>query len=230
MNRQLQAVIFDLDGVIADTNDYYNRANRKLAELWGTTISEEENESFKGIHRSVIVKAIAAKAGKTLTEEEIVHYGAMKNAFYQQQITELSPQDVLPGIEAFLQELRQAGILIALASSSSNYRFVLERLGVAGYFHVAVDPAYIRRMKPAPDIFERAAELLGVVPENCAAIEDGEAGLAAIRATPMFAVAIGNAPFHAAADWQLPNTRGLGLTELRRRFEEFSLIFPSKIV
>lgn len=220
MNRQLQAVIFDLDGVIADTNDYYNRANRKLAELWGTTVSDEENEAFKGIHRSAIVKAIAAKAGKTLTEEETARYGTMKNAFYQQQIAELSPQDILPGVELFLQELRQAGILIALASSSSNYRFVLERLGVAAHFHVAVDPAYIRRMKPAPDIFERAAELLGVAAENCAAIEDGEAGLAAIRATPMFAVAIGNAPFQAAADWQLPDTRGLRLAELRRRFED----------
>jgi len=221
LNRQLQAVIFDLDGVIADTNEYYNRANRKLAEHWGTTVSDEENEAFKGIHRSVIVQAIAAKAGKSLTEEETAFYGTMKNAFYQQQIAELSPQDLLPGVEAFLQELRAAGIAIALASASSNYRFVLERLGVAGYFHVVVDPAHVRQMKPAPDIFERAAELLGVAPENCAAIEDGEAGLAAIRATPMFAVAIGNTQFHAAADWQLPDTGGLRLAEMQRRFAEW---------
>ncbi|MCL6458862.1 MAG: beta-phosphoglucomutase [Gorillibacterium sp.] len=215
---QLKAVIFDLDGVIADTNECYNQANRKLAEELAVTISDAENDSFKGIHRSEIVRAIAAKTGRNYQEAEIVALGVKKNEYYQQMIADLSPRDLLPGIKRFLQELTDADMRIALASSSSNYHFVLERLGISHYFHAVADPAKVERMKPAPDIFLLAADLLNVPYAHCAAIEDGEAGLTAVLATPMFSVGIGTAPFLAAANWNLADTAGLKLAELRQRF------------
>ncbi|MBC8081472.1 MAG: beta-phosphoglucomutase [Gorillibacterium sp.] len=220
MGPQLRAVIFDLDGVIADTNECYNRANRKLAEQLAVTISDAENESFKGIHRSVIVRTIAAKTGRSYTEEDIAALGMKKNEYYQQLIADLTPLDLLPGIGTFLKELADEGILIALASSSSNYRFVLERLGIGHYFQAIADPARVERMKPAPDIFLLAADLLGIPYEECAAIEDGEAGLTAILATPMFSIGVGSAPFLATAHWNVFDCAGLHLDELRQRFEK----------
>ncbi|WP_438433952.1 beta-phosphoglucomutase [Gorillibacterium sp. sgz500922] len=215
----LTAVIFDLDGVVADTNELYNRANRRLAAELGTTVTDEENDSFKGIHRSRIVRAIAAKAGLELTEREAEELGARKNRYYQELIEALGPQDALPGIPGFLRELREAGCRIGLASSSSNADFVLDRLGLAAYFDAVADPR-AAAAKPAPDLFLAAARKLDADPAQCAAIEDGEAGLAAILATPMFAVGVGTAPFLREADWNPATTAELNRAELSRRFRE----------
>ncbi|MEO3946036.1 beta-phosphoglucomutase [Gorillibacterium sp. CAU 1737] len=217
MNDRLTAVIFDLDGVIADTNGLYDRANRKLAAELGVTVTDEENDSFKGIHRSRIVRTIAAKAGLALTDSETLELGERKNRYYQEMIHALGPKDTLPGIPRFLDELRAAGVRIGLASSSSNARFVLERLGLASYFAVLADPRVVAA-KPAPDLFLAAAHELGVPPVACAAVEDGEAGLAGILVTPMFSVGVGPAPYLAAAEWHAAGTEELCWPELARRF------------
>jgi len=219
MKQRLQAVIFDLDGVVADTNELYNRVNRRLAAEFGVTVSDEENDTFKGIHRSRIVRAIAAKAGLELTEAEVRELGEKKNRWYQELIETLGPQDALPGIPRFLGEFREAGIRLGLASSSSNARFVLERLGLAGHFAAVADPR-AAAAKPAPDLFLAAARELGAGPAQCAAVEDGAAGLAAILATPMFSVGVGTAPFLRAADWNAATTAELTRAELARRFRE----------
>ncbi|WP_058300901.1 beta-phosphoglucomutase [Gorillibacterium timonense] len=219
MNERLTAVIFDLDGVIADTNDLYDRANRRLAAELGTNVTDEENDSFKGIHRSRIVRAIAAKAELELTESETVELGERKNRYYQEMIEALSPRDALPGIPRFLEELCEADIRLGLASSSSNAWFVLERLGLTAYFDAVADPRAVAA-KPAPDLFLAAARLLDADPVRCAAVEDGEAGLAAIRATPMFSVGVGSAPYLRAADWNPLSTAELSCPELLRRFSE----------
>lgn len=218
IDRTLEAVIFDLDGVVADTFELHYQANRRIAEELGLPFDRTANEAFKGIGRMAVVESLVRQSGRSLSPAAVRALAERKNAHYQQLIESLTPADLLPGVAEFLRELRQAGIKLALASSSTNYRTVLTRLGVLDRFEALVDPARLRAGKPDPEIFLTAADMLGVPYAHCAAIEDGEAGLKAILTTPMFAVSVGTAPYLAAAHWQVASTRELTLSTLQQRF------------
>jgi beta-phosphoglucomutase len=218
MARRLAAVIFDLDGVIADTFELYYMANGKVAEALGLPFSRADNEAFRGIGRAEVVAELVRRSGKPIRAEQQAALAEMKNRHYQDLIQQLTPGDALPGIAEFLGELRVAGIRTGLASSSTNARTVLDRLGLLQAFDVLTDPGSVVRGKPDPAIFLRTAELLGVPCRNCAALEDGEAGLRAIQATPMFAVGVGGHPYMRTADWHVRTTAELHLNALQQHF------------
>ncbi len=146
---------------------------------------------------------------------------ARKNAYYRKLIGELTPADLLPGVEALLAALRREGIRVALASASHNAPAIMERLGIRGSIDHVVDPAQVVKGKPDPEIFIRAAESLGVPARNCAGVEDARAGVQAIRAAGMFAVGIGEGL--TEAHWVLASPAGLSLEGLRERFERAGL-------
>jgi beta-phosphoglucomutase len=117
-----------------------------------------------------------------------------------------------------LRDIQRDGVPMALASSSSNASVVVERLGVRSFFDVIVDVKTITRMKPDPEIFLTAAKHLYVDPRFCVAIEDGEAGMKAIKQTNMFSVGIGNHLASLSPDWLVQQTTQLTWDELKKRF------------
>lgn len=200
----LQAVIFDLDGVIADTAVVHDATWRRLAEEAGLPFDAAIGERLKGVDRMGSLEILLERAGRTYSAEEKHALGERKNNYYREQIQRFGPDQLLPGARAAIAAVRAAGLKVGLASASRNAPLLLERLGVAELFDYIVDAAQIQRSKPDPEIFLAAAAGLGVAPAACLGVEDAAAGIASIHAAGMAAVGIGQASALAQADTVLP--------------------------
>ncbi|GIN79024.1 MULTISPECIES: beta-phosphoglucomutase [Bacillus] len=226
----MKAVIFDLDGVITDTAEYHYLAWKHTAEQIGIQIDRSFNERLKGIDREQSLNTILIHGGAAGTYREAEKQEIMrrKNQYYQQLIQNLTPHDLLPGIAGLFAELKRENVSIALASSSRNAPAILQRLGLMDEFHAVVDPAALARGKPDPEIFLTAAALLGVPPSQCAAIEDAEAGIAAIKSAGMFAVGVGDETSLSGADLIVHNTNELTFELLKEGWQRCCCIREEK--
>ncbi len=216
MKPRLEAVIFDLDGVITDTSEFHYQAWKRLADERGYEFSREINEKLRGIGRLESLDIILEASDVRLSAEERFRQGELKNGYYKELLKTIKPENILPGISAFLKDLRKRNIRTALASASRNAPEVIKRLGIGASFDVIMDAAAVEKGKPDPEIFVSAAEALGAEPENCVGVEDAEAGVESIRAAGIFSVGIGGAA--SAADWTLGETSELRLDKLIEKF------------
>ncbi|SDF31756.1 beta-phosphoglucomutase [Thermoanaerobacter thermohydrosulfuricus] len=187
-----RGVIFDLDGVITDTARYHYLAWKKLTDELGIYFDEVINERLKGVSRLQSLEIILEKSDKKYSQEEKEYYANKKNEYYKEMIKRITPEDLLPGVERFIEELKKRGIKIAIASVSKNAFTVVENLKIRDQFDYIVDANEIKHGKPDPEIFLNAAKHLGIPPEKCIGIEDSAAGIAAIKKAGMFAVGVGN--------------------------------------
>ncbi|MFC4320434.1 beta-phosphoglucomutase [Litchfieldia salsa] len=217
--KKLQAVIFDMDGVIVDTDQIYHSTNQVIAEELSIPFTYNDSEKVKGIPRMEIIELMVKRTGKHFSLEEKERLAAKKNTTFLAFIDSLDETFILPGIVPFLEELKKNQIKMGLASSSSNQKTVIQKVGLGHYFDVMVDPKTLLKGKPDPEIFLTAADSLGVPYRNCAALEDGEAGMTAILSTDMFSVGIGNGcSLVKQSNWHVENTNELTYDELKRRF------------
>ncbi|MFK2903108.1 beta-phosphoglucomutase [Dyella ginsengisoli] len=211
--RPLKAVIFDLDGVIADTAVVHHAAWKQLAEEIGVAFDDATGERMKGVDRRGSLDILLERATRAYDEEEKHALAERKNAYYREQIAQFGPQHLLPGAQAAIASARAAGMKIALASASRNAPLLLDRLGIAGLFDYVVDAGRIARSKPDPEIFLDAARGLGVAPHDCLGVEDAAAGVDSILAAGMAAVAVGDSPALAHADVLLPNVAAFDIAQ-----------------
>ncbi|AKS39706.1 beta-phosphoglucomutase [Anoxybacillus gonensis] len=214
----IEAVIFDLDGVIADTVELYYIATKRVADEIGVPFDRQLNQKLQGMSRQAMVEALLGEKAHEWSEEEKRALGDLRGQYYRELIEQLSPSDVLPGMMELLCDIQRNGVPMALASSSSNAHVVVERLNVRSFFDVIVDVKTITRMKPDPEIFLTAARQLRVDPSHCVAIEDGEAGMKAIKQANMFSVGIGVHLASLSPDWLVQRTTQLTWDELKKRF------------
>ncbi|WP_222873831.1 beta-phosphoglucomutase [Hankyongella ginsenosidimutans] len=168
----IEAVIFDLDGVLTDTAEAHFRAWNRLASELGVPFDAVFNEQLKGVDRAGSLALILARGGLDLPEDEREALMARKNGYYLEEIADFSPDHLFPGARAVLQACRVNGLRVGLASASRNAPLLLRRLGIADLFDFVADAGAVARSKPAPDIFLAAAAGLGVVPEACLGVED----------------------------------------------------------
>ncbi|MDO1527729.1 beta-phosphoglucomutase [Fulvimonas sp. R45] len=203
--QPFKAVVFDLDGVLADTATVHHAAWKKLADEIGLPFDDAVGERLKGVDRRASLEILLERSPRVYTEAEKEALAARKNAYYREQIERFGPGHLLPGARAAVESVRRAGLKTALASASRNAPLLLERLGIAGLFDYVVDAGRIARAKPDPEIFLAAAAGLGLTPADCLGVEDAAAGVAAIHAAGMAAVGIGSGPALAEADRQLPD-------------------------
>lgn len=201
----IEAVIFDLDGVLTDTAEAHFRAWGRLASELGVPFDAAFNETLKGVDRAGSLALILARGGLDLPAGEHETLMARKNGYYHEEIADFSPAELFPGARAALQACRVNGLKVALASASRNAPLLLHRLGIAHLFDFVADAGAVAQSKPAPDIFLAAAAGLGVAPEKCLGIEDSVAGLAAIQAAGMTAIGIGDPATLNAAQAVFPN-------------------------
>jgi len=198
--QPLQAVIFDLDGVLADTAVLHQAAWQSLATELAVPFTPSQAERMKGLGRRASLEILLEHVKRPFSEVEKRVLSERKNRDYQQRIDQLGPRDLLPGAHAAIEAVRAAGLGVALASASRNAPRILSKLGIAGLFDYIVDAAKIEHSKPAPDIYLDAAKGLGVRPDVCLGVEDAVAGLASIRAAGMSSLGIGNAEILVDAD------------------------------
>ena len=203
--RPAQALIFDLDGVIADTAKLHAVAWQRLVKELGLPWDERNGERIKGVDRMASLDIVLGAAAQKYTNEQKQVFADRKNGYYRDSIASISANDLLPGAREALHAARAAGLKIALASASRSAKEVVESLGVAALFDVIVDAALVSRPKPDPEIFQRAAAALGVHPATCLGIEDAQAGVAAIKSAGMSALGVGDETVLVGADAVIPN-------------------------
>jgi beta-phosphoglucomutase len=153
---------------------------------------------------------------RSFSEEEKVHLATRKNEYYKELIQQITPEDLLPGIETLLKDLKAAGIKAALASASRNAGTIIRQLQVEDMFDVITDPGQLKKGKPDPEQFFMAAELLKIPTRNCVGVEDAQAGIDAINGAGIFSVGVGD--YLMNADWKCSSTEELTLEKLREIF------------
>lgn len=208
VRRRMKAVIFDLDGVVTDTAVFHYQAWKKLAEELGIEFNECRNEQFKGVSRAECLKLLLAWGKREVPEEEFACLLERKNQMYVEALDSLSAENIMPGIEECLAELKAEGVPTALFSVSRNTWRILEKLGLTDSFSAVVTGYDIEFSKPHFEGYLKAAEMLGTDPRLCIMVEDSAAGIKGAKALSMGTVAVMDEN-SACADICVKDTEGI---------------------
>lgn len=212
---KIKACLFDLDGVVVDTARYHYMAWKKIATDLGFDFSEHDNERLKGISRMESLD-ILLEIGKIKvdlhTKEELA---ATKNSLYISYIQKMTPEEILPGVIRFLDELHNGGILVALGSASKNAMSILDKINIAQKFDAVIDGNKVSKAKPDPEVFLKGAAELGIEPNDCLVFEDAQAGIDAARNGGMQIIGIGQPENLKNADFVIPGFETMRLDQLR---------------
>ena len=207
---KLEAIIFDLDGVICFTDEYHYLAWKALADSLGAPFDRKENNRLRGVSRMASLEIVLEKyTGPALSDAEKAALAEKKNEMYREYLKQMSPADLSAEVKETLDALRAKGLKLAIGSSSKNTPFILERIGLKGYFDAISDGNNITHSKPDPEVFVKAADMLGIAPERCLVVEDAVSGAEAGHAGGMKVACLGDAAEHGAGDWNLGSFREL---------------------
>ncbi len=203
-----------MDGIITDTVRYHYQSWQQLWDEEKIPFTPDDNRDLLGLSREDSLRLILDRYGRKVTPERFQYLFDQKNVYFLRRIQGMSPADLLPGVKPLLDYLKQAQFGIAVASSSRNTRFVLERLGITASFDAIIDSNCVAKAKPAPDLFLEAAKALGVPPHAAAVIEDAAAGIAAAHNAGMLVVGVGPVERVGAADLIVPSLETLAPEQL----------------
>ena len=198
-----KGIIFDLDGVICSTDEYHYLAWKALADRLGILFSREVNNQLRGISRMDSLEIILKNSELDYSETEKAALAQEKNDTYRELLGRMSPDDLSEDVRTTLDTLRQSSLRLAIGSSSRNTPFILSRIGLDGFFDAVADGNCISRSKPDPEVFLKAAEMLGLPPRTCLVVEDAHAGVEAAKAGGFYCAAIGDAKDDPNAEYHL---------------------------
>ena len=184
----IEAVVFDLDGILIDSEHVWDEVRQQLADERGGHWNENASRDMMGMSSIEWSRYMRDVVGLTEEPEEIS--AEVVRRLEDRYRSELP---LIPGAEQAVESLA-ARWPLALASSSNRelIDLVLESSGLGRYFTASVSSEEVARGKPAPDVFLEAARRLGVEPTHCAAVEDSENGILAAKAAGMRTIAIPN--------------------------------------
>jgi len=190
-NFEIKGLIFDLDGVIADTAHLHYKAWCKIGQQWGFNLSITQNEELKGISRKDSIIKIANWAGRNLSESELEDLANKKNEKYLKFCQNMGTGDILPGVYDFIIACGKEDLKLAVGSASKNAKIILQKLGIDDLFSIIVDGNMVKKSKPDPEVFLKGAEILNLKPNSCVVFEDSQAGIQAAINAGMFSVGVG---------------------------------------
>lgn len=206
--------LFDLDGVLVDTAVYHYQAWKALANRLGFDFTEAQNEQLKGVNRMRSLDMILEWGKVTKSEAEKLELAADKNAEYVDMISKMTAEEVLPGTLRLLEQLKAAGIKIALGSASKNSGLILERTNLAHLFDAIIDGNHVSASKPDPEVFLKGAEALGVEPAHCIVFEDAQAGVQAALNGGMKVIGVGQPENLPGADLVIRDLSEISVEEI----------------
>ena len=194
---------------IKSVNNRYLDCSVKVPKIFG--FLEDKVKSYlsaKGISRGklevyVSIDILEEIGGKQYTDEEKVAYATWKNDYYRELLGEMSPKDLSSEVKSTLDELRARGYLLTIGSSSKNTKYILQRLGLEGYFDAISDGTNIVHSKPDPEVFLKSADFVSMPYEACLVVEDAISGVEAAHAAGMKAAVVGDAAENHVGDYIL---------------------------
>lgn len=213
-------VVFDLDGVIVDSEPTHERATDEYLAGLGTAVDQRLRDDMMGRRVRELTDAIAALLGRR--PDEVL---AEREAIFWRLLEEGEGLEPMPALQRAIARLTGAGLPLAVATSATRayVEYTLERLGVRAVFKAVVSGEDVVNGKPDPEIYLRAAALLGADPTDCAAVEDTFHGVVAARAAGMRVVAVPNALTatmdFSAADAVVPDLDAAADEILARRLD-----------
>jgi HAD superfamily hydrolase (TIGR01509 family) len=202
--KDCQAFIFDMDGVLIDSENLYKIIEKELFTQVGVVIDTVEHNSYQGSSNLIMWSLIKEKHGIMESLDELVEITQKKVIDVFSSLPIILP---MPGVVELLHWLKSKGIKLALASSSTIevISIVLTKTGLAPFFEIVSDCQEAGAGKPDPAIFLLAQKKLGIPKENCVIIEDSTNGIKAALAAGIYCIAY-NGPVsenqdQSAADW-----------------------------
>ncbi len=212
----IRCCIFDLDGVLVDTAKYHYLAWSSLACELGFVFTPEQGEATKGVSRMESLEIVLRAGGMAsrFSPEEKAHMAIEKNDRYLAFVAKMTPDEVLPGVVRFLDELRAHGVKVVLGSASKNAGAILDRCALRPLFDGVVDGTQVSKAKPDPEVFLCGAERAGEVPSHCVVFEDAAAGIEAAARAGMRSVGVGGSPALAAATLRIASFEELTFERL----------------
>jgi HAD superfamily hydrolase (TIGR01509 family) len=187
MPQSVRAVIFDLDGVLADSEPWWNEIDAKLLAAYGVTYRGEYHRNVLGVSYRLAVEFYKKAFDLSVSIEEMMRRrGEIATEFFANRV------GLFPSAKQVIEELREMNLRLAIATSSvsASARPFLDRHQLTPFFDVIVTGDEIERGKPHPDIYLRAADKLGLAADACLVVEDSLSGVAAAKAAKMRVAAI----------------------------------------
>ncbi len=209
----IKGLLFDLDGVLVNTEHNHFIAWKRTAKKLGISFSEKDNELLKGVSRVDSLKAILKLGDLQVSEQEFEALLTFKNDIYLDSISALSPADLLPGVASLLLKAKEMSILCGVGSSSKNAKPILKLLGIDSYFKVVVDGFGVKDPKPHPEVFLNGAAALGIIPNSILVFEDAASGIQAAKAGGFKAIGVGNPHVKESADVYINDLTEFNLEE-----------------
>jgi beta-phosphoglucomutase len=189
------AMIFDMDGVLVDSNPLHREAWTDFNRRYGLETTPAMLERMYGKRNDAIVRDYF---GESLTPEEVERRGAEKEQLYRERIGSGIEKSLVRGLRSFLERHREVPKAVASNAEPQNVQFILDRAGLRPYFKEVLDGSMVSRPKPDPEIYRRASELLGIPPARCVVFEDSYSGVDAAVAAGMRVIGLtttyGNLP------------------------------------
>lgn len=183
-----QAVIFDMDGVLVDTEPFHYENENRMFQKLGLEVTDEEHARFVGVATDRMWQHLVESRSLPYSVAELT---AMTIRQGIEILNSLESLPSSPGLVDLLEKLQGLNIPLAVATSSDSetMHFILEKTGLKKYFQVTVCRNNVEKSKPAPDVYLLAASISGVLPPDCVVFEDSENGIKAAKAAGMFCIA-----------------------------------------
>lgn len=196
MPHRIQALIFDLDGVITPaSSEFHYQAWRRVAAAYDLPFTRADHEARRGLPRSTYLRHMLA--GRTISTETEAEMLARKQDLYDAYLQALSPSDRMPGLDTLLREAESVGVPCGVATASGSAEDVLRRLGLLGAFRVIAQAGVHARTKPTADIYLWVAGRLGAAVSESIVLEDSGDSLRAAREAGFYTVGVDtDAPAH----------------------------------
>ena len=159
----IKGVIFDLDGVLVSTDEMHYKAWKRLAEEIGiNNFTKEDNIRQRGVSRMESLEVLLSKGNKNYSAEEKEEMAERKNEYYKELLQTLDNTVLLEGALEAIKKLKELNIMTAIGSASKNTPAILEKTGLSPYIDKVACGLDITRSKPDPEVFQVAAEKLGL--------------------------------------------------------------------
>ena len=204
----IQAVIFNLDGVLISTHNCHYQAWKQLAAEQGIPFNDQIYRRMEGKKRMDSLQLLLKRAERQYSVGEMWALSVRKNDLFNELVDQLKADSILPGTVETLYALREKNVKTAVASSSENATGILRKLGLDSLLDTIIDGTQIEKGKPDPEVFLATARKLRVPTGNCLVVENTEAGIEGAKAAGMRYTALGealNSPYATLTDLHLPD-------------------------